>query len=85
MEWIKKKKKKKETKEVDTGSSLERKLKAGFLHVCLPGHRSENVFVCMYTCHPVCSAALVSINYRWTCRKVHNSKTRERGVEKLQL
>lgn len=75
---------KKERKEVDTGSSQERKLKAGFLHVCLPGHRSDNVFVCMHTRHPVCLASLVNSNYRWTYRKVNNSKRIERGVKTLQ-
>lgn len=72
------------SKEVDTGSRLERKLGAGFLQVSLPGHRSENVFVCMRTCHPVCSASVVKSNYRCMYRKVNNSKRSERDVKKLQ-
>lgn len=46
---------------------------------------SENVFVCMHTCHPVCSASLVNSNYGWMHRKVNNSKREERGVKKQQL
>lgn len=68
-----------------TGSSLERKLKADFLHVCLPGHRSDNVFVCMYTAHPVCSASLDNSNYRWTYRKVSNSSKRTERAKKNVL
>lgn len=41
--------KKKERKEEDTNSRLGRKLKAGFLHVCLPGHRSGQK-MCLYAC-----------------------------------
>lgn len=74
--------KKKKRKEVDTGSSLKRKLKADFLHVSIPGYRSENVFVSMYMCYPVCSASFVKSNYRWPYWKVSNSKRRERGVKK---
>lgn len=74
MEW----RKKKGWKKVDTCSSLERKLKPDFLHVCLPGHQSDNVFVCMYNCHPVCLASLVNSNYRWTYRRVNNGKERKR-------
>lgn len=71
---MERKKKKKKRKEVDTGSSLKRKLKADFLHVSIPGYQSENVFVSMYMCHPVCSASLVKSNYRWPYWKVSNSR-----------
>lgn len=79
---MERRKKEKKKKEVDTGSSLKRKLKADFLHVSIPGYRSENVFVSMYMCYPVCSASLVKSNNRWPYWKVSNSKRRERGVKK---
>lgn len=75
---------KKEREAVVTGSSLERKLKAGFLHVCL-GHRLGNVFVSMYTRHPVCLVDNVTIGGLQTVTKVKSSKTRERGVKNLQI
>lgn len=55
MEWKKKKETKKER------GSKKRKLEAGFLHVCLPGHYSVSVIVCMFTRLPVC---LVNSNHR---------------------
>lgn len=72
MEWIKKKR-----KEVDTGSSLERKLKAGFLPVCLPGHQR----MCLYACTHVILYAQQDLSAVTTDGHIEKSTTANQEKE----
>lgn len=85
MKWSKKKKERKERgrHKLKIGEETQ-----GWLPVRLSSWapvESQNVFVCMNTCHPVCSASLVNSNYGWMYRKVNNSNRGERGVKKQLL